>query len=534
MSNALNITPKNHATVVETENAMILMGNYYQKEDMSCISKKGCIFNNISVGNNTLNISRYMNISTSYRLGERDKRFGIIKDPYIPNRYYYVINNHHSNINNAYSYMIIADEEENDLVIKAISSNQNIDWKEIFDIDENYIYASGVHLANGGIYVYRINKNNGETAVIFQVTSTNRAKCNLIYKNETYLYFVTGGVTRDNAWGRFYFTRYNKNNFETLNTLYTPPDLTAGTTSYKWNNANIWMTCNNIDIEDFYKEGNKYYWCYPQRSGTKLDTGDGPANNNLMVMCYDSSKSFNESDVITFRTTNGLQNIEQLKWKDGGYFAYRFWIIDNYLYYAIYDETNSDNDMKNIQGIHVFKINPGFELEYIDKIQITTKKNIISMVYSSDKKNLLIGYYNSFEIYLYDEESHLYKPANKEITNIASVGFDSMDRLWYQDLNGGVFVENLDDPQYVTVKFERLYYTYEGSDIDTYITFEAKSFTDKVPNGLYTLRLTGNAHFKDNGIKSLTISYTGGTEKLDIVVTGSKRIVCDVEFQKVW
>ena len=51
MSNALNITPKNHATVVETENAMILMGNYYQKEDMSCISKKGCIFNNISVGN---------------------------------------------------------------------------------------------------------------------------------------------------------------------------------------------------------------------------------------------------------------------------------------------------------------------------------------------------------------------------------------------------------------------------------------------------------------------------------------------------
>ena len=332
MSNALNITPKNHATVVETENAMILMGNYYQKEDMSCISKKGCIFNNISVGNNTLNISRYMNISTTYRLGERDKRFGIIKDPYIPNRYYYVINNHHSNINNAYSYMIIADEEENDLVIKAISSNQNIDWKEIFDIDENYIYASGVYLTNGGIYVYRINKNNGATAVIFQVTNTDRAKCNLIYKNETYLYFITGGVTGNNAWGRFYFTRYNKNNFETLNTLYTPPDLTAGSTSYEWNSDDIWMQYNNIDIENFYQEGDKYYWCYPQRPGAKLSTGDGPANNNLMIMCYDSSKSFNESDVIRFRTTNGLQDIEQLKWKSGAYFAYRFCIIDNYLY----------------------------------------------------------------------------------------------------------------------------------------------------------------------------------------------------------
>ena len=138
-------------------------------------------------------------------------------------------------------------------------------------------------------------------------------------------------------------------------------------------------------------------------------------------MCYDSSKSFNESGVITFRTTNGLQDIEQLKWKSGKYFAYRFWIIDNYLYYAIYDETNSDDDMKNIQGIHVFKINPGFELEYVDKIQITIKKNIISMLYNSTKEILLIGYYNSFEIYLYNHNNHLYEPVNKELTNIIMI-----------------------------------------------------------------------------------------------------------------
>ena len=251
-------------------------------------------------------------------------------------------------------------------------------------------------------------------------------------------------------------------------------------------------------------------------------------------MCYDSSKSFNESDVITFRTTNGLQDIEQLKWKDGGYFAYRFWIIDNYLYYAIYDETNSDNDMKNIQGIHVFKINPGFELEYVDKIQITIKKNIISMLYNSTKEILLIGYYNSFEIYLYNHDNHLYEPVNKELTNISSVGFDSMDRLWYQTLSNSVDVENLDDPQYVEIKFEKIYYTYENEDIDTYLTFKAISFTDKVPKGKYTLRLTGNAYFKNNGIKTLFINYTGGTVQLDIVVTGPKRIVCDVEYQKVW
>ena len=534
MSNALNITPKTHGKCIETENAMILMGNYYQKEDISCISKKGCIFDNLSIGNNILHISRFMNITSSARAGYRDKMFDVIKDPYIANRYYYVLNNHYSNSNNAYSYIIIAEEDGEDINIIAKASVQNIDWERILDIDQNYIYATGTLLSSLGVYVYKIDKQTGTCNVIYQAYQAgSRMKCNLIYKDETYFYFTL----RYNYGFITYLIRYNKNNGEVINLTYTAPDLKVGSDSYKYNNNSLWMTYNLVSTEDFYQENNKYYWCIPQRSGTKFDD-EGNANNNLMIACFDISQPFNEtnkSNVFTFRTTNGIQNNDNLKWaNNNGYSCYRFWIIDDYMYYAIYDETNNCPDMCYIQGIHVFKINSGFELEYIDKIQITTQKQIISMVYSSDKKNLLVGYYNSFEIYLYDEESHLYKPANKEITNIASVGFDSMDRLWYEDLNGGVFVENLDDPQYVTVKFEKLYYTYEGNDIDTYLTFEAKSFTDKIPNGLYTLRLTGNAHFKDNGIKALTVDYSGGTVKLDIIVTGPKRIVCDVEFQKVW
>lgn len=532
MSNALNITPKNHGRCIETENAMILMGNYYQKEDMSCISKKGCIFNNLNVGNNTLHISRLMNITGGNRAGYRDKMFDITKDPYIENRYYYLLNNHYSSYGN-YSSIIIAEEDGEDINVIATAGIDTIDWERIFDIDQNYIYATGTLLSRFGTYMYKINKQTGTCNVIYQLSPiSSRVKCDLIYKNETYFYFTV----RYNAGCVTYLIRYNKSNGEVVNLTYTAPDLKADDAIYSYNNDSLWMTSNLVNTENFYQENNIYYWCMPQCSGNSGTKGN--ANNNLMIMRFDVSQPFNENNknnVLTFRTTNGIQNNENLKWANcNGYCCYRFWIIDNYMYYAIYEESNAFPEMYYVQGIHVFKINKGFELEYIDKIQITTQKQIISMVYSSDKKNLLIGYYNSFEIYLYDEESHLYKPANKEITNIASVGFDSMDRLWYQDLNGGVFVENLDDPQYVTVKFERLYYTYEGNDIDTYITFEAKSFTDKVPNGLYTLRLTGNAHFKDNGIKSLTISYTGGTEKLDIVVTGPKRIVCDVEFQKVW
>lgn len=532
MSNALNITPTSHAKVVETENAMILMGNYYQKEDISCVSKKGCIFDNIQVGDNTLNISRFMNITNGYRLGFRHKMFDIIKDPYVTNRYYYVINNHYADINNTYSYLIIAEEDGDDINVIAKASQQHIDWERILDIDQNYLYATGTYLYDTGTYLYKIDKNTGVCNVIFQLTNSSRNKCNLIYKNETYIYFIVR-----HQYGITYVVRYNKNNGEVKNNIYTAPDLIAGDSTFVSDSSLLWMQYNLIDIENFYQENNKYYWCMPQHSGTKFTEGEGNANNNLMIMCFDPSQSFDDKDkVVTFRTTDGIQDNEKLIWSNNNnYSCYRFWIIDSYLYYAVYDETNEYNiNMNTIQGIHVFKINKKFELEYVNKIQITTQKQIISMVYSSDKMTLLIGYYNSFEIYLYNSNTHLYEPMNKEIGNIASVGFDSMDRLWYQDLNGGVFVENLDDPQYVSIKFERIYYTYEGVDIDTYLTFEAKSFTDKIPTGLYTLRLTGNAYFKDNGIKVLTISYTGGIVKLDVVVTGPKRIVCDVEFQKVW
>ena len=534
MSNILNTNPSNQPIVVETENTISLLTNIYRKDDLSCVTKTGLSFNNVSVGNNYLNITKYMNIGTSYCLGERDKRFGIVPDPYILNRFYYVLNNSHSNINNKCFYLVFAEEDNDNINILGNIKIDNVEFREIMDIDEKYIYVSGVHLNNGGIFIYRINKETKSiTSTIFQVTATNRAKANLIYKDETYLYFITGGVSNAQAYGRFYFTRYNKITAETLNTLYTPPNLTIGTKSYNWNNNNIWMACNNIDIENFYKENDKYYWCYPQRSGSKLTTGEGNANNNLMIMCYDSSKSFNESGVITFRTTIGLQDIEELKWKSGD-FSYRFWIIDDYLYYAIYDETNSDADMRNIQGIHVFKINPGFILDYITKIQISKDRSIISMVYSSDKNTLLIGYYNSFEIYILNKNTHIYEKLNKQINNVMCAGFDSLDRLWYQNTNYGVFVENLDDPQQVNIAFEKIYYTYEGEDIESYITFEALSFTDKIPIGKYILTLTGNAYFKDTSSNTLTINYTGGVLKFNIIITGPKRLTCSTKYQKVW
>jgi hypothetical protein len=97
-----------------------------------------------------------------------------------------------------------------------------------------------------------------------------------------------------------------------------------------------------------------------------------------------------------------------------------------------------------------------------------------------------------------------------------------------------VHVHNLDDPQEVIMKFEHNHYSYEGQDILSYISFEAKSFSNEVPVGKYVLKLQGNAIFKDSGTNTLEIQYSGGIRKIDFYVVGPKTITCYADFIKEW
>ena len=157
------------------------------------------------------------------------------------------------------------------------------------------------------------------------------------------------------------------------------------------------------------------------------------------------------------------------------------------------------------------------------------------MVYNSDKTILLVGYKNNFEIWKLNTSTHLYANTGLAYSNIRCVGFDKLDRIWYQTLTNGVHYLSLNDPVKVTLKFEKQFYTYINEDIESYITFAAIDAFNNKALGNYVLILHGNVYFKDTNNQRLNINYNGdNTIHYPIVITGNETISCEAKFEKVW
>lgn len=541
MANALDFTPKTHSKLIETNNSFVIMSNFYAKENFSCISKKGCNFNNISSGDNILNISNYMMLSGTIKNPTYNHNdFGIVSDPYIKDRYYFIIDNRLTNVNtnlataNTRNYLVIANEQEaGDIQIVAISQLTNFIFERIIDIDKNFLYVVARYSNDtylSGLQLFKINKTTGANAQsIINLTNTERAYINLIYKDETYFYciyqYYDGNDYRYGDRGTIKLLRFNKNTNEIKTNSYTIP------------NYNMSQSMNHTNVQDFYKIDNKYYGIY------LLNPNDN--QNHLLTICFDSSKNFDDkNNILTFSYDNSLSNINNLKWvydsknangSNAFHITKRYWIIDNYIYLAIYDEANQDSDMLTYQGLHIIKINPDFELEYITKIQFSDTEHIISMCYNSDKSLLLIGYYQSFEAYTYNNDTHLYNNLDKKHNNIICAGFDSLDRLWYQTTTNGVYNININDPLNVRVRFEKLLYTYKNENIHTYITFSAKTYINSVAIGKYIFTLSDNAIFDSTNSNILEIQYTGNDSiTYPIIITGKNRVTVNVSYEKEW
>jgi len=367
--------------------------------------------------------------------------------------------------------------------------------------------------------------------------------------------------------------------------------------NHAFNSTSVWRRYSNYFIEDFYKYNNQYYYFLPQKgSGNEITLS--PSITSSEYNLYDASNYWTwESDtcrpstawsnyyrlklnpsavfssIVTheylstpvavsakYTNTNnndtvGLNKVKQYLfpynnanyyWTDSVYTIQRHWIIGNYLYVALYNE-NAESNMLSHQGVCVLQIltdaktaihsNCRLEtrLTHIGRTQFSNQKSIISMVYNSNKTILLVGYKNNFEIWKLNTSTHLYANTGLAYSNIRCVGFDKLDRIWYQTLTNGVHYLSLNDPVKVTIKFEKQFYTYIGNDIESYVTFSAVDAFNTSAHGQYVLTLEGNAHFIDTNNKQLNITYNGDdTIHYPIMITGNKTIKCSAKYQKVW
>ena len=125
----------------------------------------------------------------------------------------------------------------------------------------------------------------------------------------------------------------------------------------------------------------------------------------------------------------------------------------------------------------------------------------------------------------FDTNVEKYVDAGIDIVDCTSVGFDELYRIWYQRTDTSVHVVNLSDAQSVQMKFEKNYYEYSGTTINTYIEFSALNYLNEDMEGTFHLLMTGSAVFAENNTSELTFYYNGtGKQQIAINITGANPI----------
>ena len=542
MPNALAIVPNGtRPKVTETGNYLIIMDQMYNKKDLTCVSKKTCTFDNIVAGNNILNIYNHMYLTGTSSWGSsRHKRRIIQQDPYNPNRYYFFLNENFSNKSSPGSYMMCVEEYDNDIhLIYKVKYTQEL--QDIIDITENWIfvYARANNSPFGWHALYKINKTTGNNSQTISSWASgwhagapygaSIGKLNVLYKDSNkiayimnYWGYVSEAYQRDYSMKRFRFYVYDKNT-----------------------NSLIVNRTFDFDIDRTYNE--EFDDIYTNRSVQNFIMFLNTEYKLCEVWFYDPS---NNDIVNTFTSQRAWGRIETpypLYSPNGPYVQGIEWITDGYCYIIYYDAQDNNVPISQ-QFINVFQChNTDADSEtdtnrflchkaftYYDRIPIDHSV-VRSIVYNSDKTILLIGYNLSFEIYILNKETHLYESSDKIILDVVSAGFDMTDRLWYQKSDGSVYSENLDDPLIVTPEFEKIYYTYNNTNINTYIKFSAQSFSKKPAIGKYILTLSENAYFNQTNNQVLEINYNGNDDiEYPVTITGPKQVVCNIMFEKEW
>lgn len=495
--------------MIEAKNGIILREQYYTKEHVDPISFSG--WGCITSGANTINTVACCHLNTSIRQGFRHQEFGITLDPYVDNRYYFNVNNHHASINNAYSYTVHSTEQENDFLVHKITTMpQNLINYKIVDIDENYIYIITKHIAGSGTYLCRVNRSGGVDYPLY-INPSARAVFTKIYSDSRYIYLC---CRNSNIQWQFY--RYDK----TTNTFTTKMvEKNNGTSGGAY--APIYQC---VMHENVHHEGNIYYIYQMYQYDTQY---------SMIGIKIDITKDVTDTSNLTFFQPMSYQAGIQSN-VHTNYELHRFWIMNGYLYYMIYDEDYVAGYLNSIptQGIHTFKILPGGRLEYVSHNQIDVDEQIISMIFSSTKRVLLIGFWKSFMLMRYDDDSKQYELVSTEhYDDVATVGFDEYDRLWVLRPNYALEMFSTNDPQETTIRFQYPMYTYVGMDIQSHIEFKALTFIGEYAKGMYRFELTGTAKFA-NGDQTINVEYKGGTQEVPIIVTGSDQLTCKVYYIK--
>ena len=203
-----------------------------------------------------------------------------------------------------------------------------------------------------------------------------------------------------------------------------------------------------------------------------------------------------------------------------------------YLNIASYRSNFSGTDYISYQGIYTFRIDSKEQLTFTGFNQIDSTKLFSGIMYDESKEHLIVAKLNAFQILKFNKNTLVYENTGVEIPGCYSVGLDELQRIWYLKTDSSTHMMNLEDAQSVNIRFEKQYYDFSGSSIDTYITFSALNYMGEPFNGKFELTVNGPAIFTDDGSTVITFDYEGEEKQIGLTILGASPITIYPKFIK--
>lgn len=499
--------------VIETAYGFLLNTQYYTKDTLSPIPFETL---NILGTQYCLSISKQLYLQ-AYSWNSKNNEFGIIKDNKYPNRYYIKIFNGYVS-GTRQEFLVALEENENNGTISILGNTNagDVQLLECVDQDDNYLYIT--LRANLAYYLYRYNKSTFAFENVYSATAKyNYIIPKLIHSNETYIY-LTWYYNQN-----IYFQQYNKLTKTTVTTCINRGQISSVT--------NYYVTLEANDVIDL---GNGIYGVYY----VNIENQEQPID----LYTIDITKTFTS----TYFDTCDIQHVN-ITWnseKDKIYYNtsltsvllhYKTFIIQSdilkYLNVVVYDENYENIGYTAIQGIYTFRIDSETNLTFTGYSPIDESKQIGGILFDKTKHHAVLAKNTSFQVIKFNAIVEKYVATGVEINQCYSVGFDDLQRMWYEKTDTSVHMVNLEDAQSVQITFEKPFYEYEGKSISTFINFSALNYLNENFTGTFELIMKGSAVFTENNNSIIRFTYTGsGNHQIPITITGPNPITIYPKF----
>lgn len=205
------------------------------------------------------------------------------------------------------------------------------------------------------------------------------------------------------------------------------------------------------------------------------------------------------------------------------------------LNYAEWNTSGTSEPLSSFKT-YVFKIEA--DLNTLTPVQVYQHDDrMYEMIPLNDSHTRSIWIFpNYLAFVVWNESTSQYEMVNKIAVSARSVGVDELDRIWVVDYNNKVQLMTPYVPARVAVTYELSEYTYQGTDISSYVNVSAfDSFGNRIMANV-TLTIEGsNCVFSDSTTKKTitTVSKTGGDTDVQVGITvtnsGYFRILSNTE-----